>query len=78
MGGQDVALPRAARVVAYSGRSEGEAGEVFSDAAKASYDGTLAVTMPRFVVPEAARARRDASMCVRCAACEGYSAARVG
>lgn len=73
-----MALPRAARVVAYSARRLGEAGEVFSEAAKASYEGTLAVTMPRLVVPEAARARREVSMSRRWASCEAYSEPSVG
>lgn len=36
VGGHGVALPRAASVVAYWGRSEASAGEVASEAAKAS------------------------------------------
>lgn len=77
-GGQATASPRAASVVAYCGSSVASDGDDASEAAKASYDGTVPVTMPRFGVPEAASSRRDASMVERCSSRDGYSAVREG
>ena len=45
------ARPRAANVVAYCGSSVASPGTTPSEAANASYDGTVPVTMPRFGVP---------------------------
>ncbi|KIX72504.1 hypothetical protein SF23_18405 [Streptomyces sp. MBRL 10] len=77
MGGQGVALPRAARVVAYSARRDGEAGEVRSDAAKARTRGARGDDA-QVGGARGGQARREVSMSRRCASCEGYSEARVG
>ncbi len=69
------APPASSRTAGAGSRPSGEAP---SDAAKASYDGTVPVTMPRFGVPEEDSSRRDASIVARCSSWEGYSAARDG